>query len=103
MQNEYVNEKMLMHSEMCYEPNMCLPPEMVRFARPCAPSPLTRWLRPWANSLQSILLGEEFALLFSKAPDVNNNVEMENRPGPMKAVPSPAEVPTVLILLMRLG
>lgn len=46
-------------------------------------------------------LRREFILLFPKAANINSNVEMENRPGPMKVAPSPAEVPTVLILLMR--
>lgn len=46
-------------------------------------------------------LSREFILLFPKAANINSNVEMENRPGPMKVAPSPAEVPTVLILLMR--
>lgn len=39
-------------------------------------------------------LWKEFALLCSKAANISSNVEMENRPGPMKVVSSPAEAPT---------
>lgn len=39
-------------------------------------------------------LWKEFILLCSKAANINSNVEMENRPGPMKVVSSPAEAPT---------
>lgn len=62
------------------------------------PHPLVQALRqqPVVHALRG-----EFILLFSKAANINSNVEMKNRPGPMKAAPSPAEVLTVLILLMR--
>lgn len=64
----------------------------------CTPHPLVQ-----ARSQQPVVhsLRREFILLFSEAANINSNVEMENRPGPMKVAPSPAEVPTVLILLMR--
>ena len=86
---------------MCYEQNMGLPPEVVASPWTCVPSPLTHWLRHSANSLWSTLLEREFILLFSKAANINSNVEMENRPGPMKVAPPPAEVPNVLIPLTR--
>lgn len=62
------------------------------------PHPLVQALsqQPVVHSLK-----REFILLFSKAANVNSNMEMKNRPGPRKAAPSPAEVPTALILLMR--
>lgn len=69
--------------------------------RSFTPHPLVQALgqQPAVHSLR-----REFALVFSKAPDVNNNSEeMGNRPGPMKAIPSPAKVPTVLTLLVRLS
>lgn len=86
---------------MYCERNMCLPPEVVTSPWIYVPSPVTHWFRHSANSLWSALLGREFILLFSKAANINSHVEMENRPGPMKVAPPPAEVPKVLIPLMR--
>lgn len=52
--------------------------------------------RPQALSQKPVVhsLWKEFILLCSKAANINSNVEMENRPGPMKVVSSPAEAPT---------
>lgn len=79
--------------EMEHEQNMCLPPAVVMFPRTCVPSPLTL-LQALRQEPVVHSLWKEFILLCSKAANINSNVEMENRPGPMKVVPSPAEAPT---------